>query len=40
MVAEKRFRKLNAPHLLAEVYRDVKYEDGVRVTKSNRRAAA
>jgi len=40
LVAEKRFRKLNAPHLAAEVYRGVKYEDGVKVTRSNRRAAA
>jgi transposase-like protein len=40
LVAEKRFRKLNAPHLAAEVYRGVRYEDGMRVTKSNRRAAA
>jgi len=40
LLAEKRFRKLNAPHLAAEVYRGVKYEDGVKVTRSNRRAAA
>jgi transposase-like protein len=40
LVAEKRFRKLNAPQLAAEVYRGVKYEEGVKVTRSNRRAAA
>jgi putative transposase len=40
MVAEKRFRKLNAPPLAAEVYRGVKYEDGVKVTRSHRRVAA
>lgn len=33
MVAEKRFRELNAPHLLAEVYAGVKYVDGKRATK-------
>ena len=30
MVAQKRFRKLNAPHLLAEVYAGVQYRDGQR----------
>lgn len=30
MIAEKRFRKLNAPHLLAEVFEGVKYVDGIR----------
>lgn len=39
-VAESRFRKLDAPHLAAEVYRGVKYADGVRITKSTQRAAA
>lgn len=41
MVAEKRFRKLNAPHLLAEVYAGVKYVDGKRATEMGleRRAA-
>jgi transposase-like protein len=28
MVVEKRFRKLNAPHLMAEVYAGMKYVDG------------
>ena len=31
LVAESRFRKLNAPELMAEVYRGVKFRDGVRV---------
>ena len=31
MVAEKRFRRLNAPELLAKVYAGVRYEDGVEV---------
>jgi putative transposase len=31
MVAEKRFRRLNAPELLVEVYLGAQYEDGVRV---------
>jgi transposase-like protein len=41
MVAEKRFRKLNAPHLLAEVYAGVRYVDGKRAsgTGLERRAA-
>lgn len=41
MVAQKRFRKLNAPHLLAEVYAGVKYRDGKRVREMEleRRAA-
>lgn len=42
MVAEKRFRRLNAPHLLEEVYQGMKYVDGKRKegSKSDRRAAA
>ncbi len=40
LVAEKRFRKIDAPHLAAEVYRGVVFEDGVKLTKSNQRAAA
>ena len=40
MIAEKRFRKLNAPHLAAEVYRGVVFEDGTKVSKSMRRVAA
>ena len=33
LVAESRFRKLNAPELMAEVYHGVQFKDGVRVTK-------
>lgn len=33
MVAQKRFRRLNAPELLAKVYAGVQYEDGVEVTR-------
>jgi transposase-like protein len=40
LVAEKRFRKIDAPHLAAEVYRSVVFEDGMKITKSNQRAAA
>ena len=40
LVAQKRFRKLDAPHLAAEVYRGIKFEDGVRIMKSNQRVAA
>lgn len=40
MVAERRFRKLDAPHLAAEVYRGVVFEDGEKVSKSMRRVAA
>jgi hypothetical protein len=39
-VAGTRFRKINAPHLAAEVYCGVKFEDGVKVTRSRRRSAA
>jgi len=41
MVAQKRFRKLNAPHLLTEVYAGVQYRDGKRVREMGleRRAA-
>jgi transposase-like protein len=38
-VAESRFRKIDAPHLCAEVFRGVKFEDGVKVMQANRRAA-
>ena len=31
MVTEKRFRKLNAPHLLSEVFEGIEYDDGKRV---------
>jgi len=40
LVAEKRFRKIDAPHLAAAVYRGVVFEDGVKILKSNQRAAA
>lgn len=39
-VAESRFRKLNAPHLVAQVYRGVKFVNGVKVSRSMQRAAA
>jgi len=40
LVAEKRFRKIDSPHLAAAVYRGAVFEDGVKLTKSNQRAAA
>lgn len=40
MIAESRFRRLNAPHLLAEVADGAEYVDGVRIHHENRRAAA
>jgi len=40
LVAEKRFRKIDAPHLAAAVYRGVLFDDGVKITKTNQRAAA
>jgi hypothetical protein len=40
LVAESRFRKIDAPHLAAEIYRGVEYADGEKVNKVNRRAAA
>ncbi len=40
MIAEKRFRKIDAPHLAADVYRGVVFEDGDKVSKSMRRVAA
>jgi transposase-like protein len=33
LVAERRFRRLNAPHLLAKVYAGVRYVDGVEATQ-------
>jgi len=33
MVAQHRFRKLNAPDLLAKVYAGVNYQDGIEVAK-------
>jgi hypothetical protein len=40
LVAEKRFRKIDAPHLASAVCRGVVFEDGVKVAKQNQRAAA
>jgi len=41
-VAEKTFRKLNAPELCADVYHGTPYEDGVRLTtkETNRKRVA
>ena len=39
LIAEKTFRRLNAPHLLAAVFAGAKYVDGVAVPKSERVAA-
>lgn len=41
LLAERRFRKLNAPNLLKDVFPGVRYVDGVRESKrKNRKAAA
>lgn len=40
LVAEKRFRKIDAPHLAAAAHRGEKFADGVKLTRSNQRAAA
>ena len=34
LVAQKRFRKLNAPELLQEVYRSVEFVGGVAIGKN------
>jgi len=39
-VAEKRFRKLNAPHLLIDVFEGRKFVDGKPVPSQQREAAA
>ena len=39
MVAEKRFRKLNAPHLMTDVYAGERYEDGSPVEQRKKIAA-
>jgi len=39
-VAEKTFRRLNAPHLLAAVAAGARYTDGIAVTPRTERAAA
>ena len=33
MVAQKKFRRLNAPELLAKVYAGVQYKDGIEVAR-------
>jgi len=33
MIAQKKFRRLNAPELLAKVYAGVEYKDGIEVTR-------
>jgi len=40
LVAESRFRKIDAPHHAAAVYSGVEYVDGVKVNKVNQRVAA
>ncbi len=39
MVAETRFRKLDAPHLLKDVYARNQYQDGIAVTGGKMMAA-
>jgi transposase-like protein len=40
MVAQSRFRRLDAPELLADVYHGVTYADGLRTSERNGRVAA
>jgi hypothetical protein len=40
LVAEKRFRRLNAPELLKEVFLGVRFHDGVPVKNQERKVAA
>lgn len=40
MVAQKRFRKLNAPELLKEVYEGAVYTDGIKMKNTQREVAA
>lgn len=40
LVVQQNFRKLNAPHLLAEVYAGIAYHDGIRVVKPAREKLA
>ena len=40
LLAERRFRRLNAPELLAEVWQGVQFVDGVRVPDYPQQAAA
>jgi hypothetical protein len=39
LIAEKRFRKLNAPELLKEVHKGVEFVDSVAATKKREAAA-
>ena len=39
MVTEKRFRKLNAPHLMTDVYAGERYEDGAPIEQRKKIAA-
>ncbi len=40
MVVEKRFRKLNAPKLMTDVYEGAEYIDGKRLLNQEKKAAA
>lgn len=40
LVVEQNFRKLNAPHLLTEIYAGIEYSDGIRVVTKPRELAA
>ena len=40
LVAEKRFRRLDAPHLLNDVFEGIKFEDGKPVSNQQRKNAA
>lgn len=40
MIAQRQFRKLNAPELLKEVYEGATYADGVTLNDTQREAAA
>jgi transposase-like protein len=40
LVSEKKFRRLNSPELMREVYIGVKFEDGVRIEEQRMEAAA
>ena len=40
LVVQQNFRKLNAPHLLAEVYAGIEYHDGIRAVKPAREKLA
>ena len=40
LVAETKFRKLNAPELLQDVWEGAQYRDGVRINEHQERDAA